>query len=122
MKQGEEKRILEIANPITDGILRGFNENDYAEYSRNFSEIMLRSLGKAKFEETRDFIISKTGKYMSRGDPQVVDQGPYAIVVYRAKFREESEVFVKVVFSKNDPENKVAGLWFDSQKLRGSIQ
>ena len=121
LKPEEEKEITEIADPIVDGILRGFNENDYPLYSKNFGEVMLKAHGKAKFEETREFIITKTGKYVSREKPQVVDQGPYAIVVYKAEFRDEPEVFVKVVFSVDDPEHKVMGLWFDSRKLREAI-
>jgi hypothetical protein len=121
VKPEEEKEMLEISDPIVEGILHGFNECDYSEYSKNFSDVMLKAQNKAKFEETREFIFSKTGKYMSRGDPQVVAQGPYVIVVYNAKFREEPEVFVKVVFSVDDPEHKVMGLWFDSKKLRESL-
>jgi len=104
-----------------DGILQGFNNNDYHEYSRDFSDVMLKAHGRAKFQETRDFIISKAGRYVSRGESQVMEQGSYIIVISKARFTKENEVLVKVVFSADDPEHKVMGLWFDSPKIRESL-
>jgi hypothetical protein len=113
--------VLEMAGPIIDGILRGFNNNDYHDYSKDFSDIMLKAHGKGKFEETRDFIISKAGRYVSRGDSQVMEQGSYLIVISKARFTKENEVLVKVIFSADDTEHKVLGLWFDSPKIRESL-
>ncbi len=121
MKPDEEEKMLEIAGPIMDGILRGFSENDYAEYSKDFGDVMLKAHEKAKFEETRDFIVSKSGRYVSKGDSQVLEQGSYVIVVSKARFTKEDEVLVKVVFSADDPKHKVMGLWFDSPKIRESL-
>jgi hypothetical protein len=110
----------EYAGPITEDILIGMNENDYAKFSEHFDEDM-----KVAFPETAVILPelkATIGDYIpeSREFWKVTTSGIYANVFYKTKFTKESaNVVVKVVFREIDGEMYVSGLWFDSPKLRG---
>ena len=115
----DEARIVEAAEPVADSILKGLSEDDYDLFSKNFGDTMRAALGKEAFRATREMVLSKVGEYVSRGKPSVVRQGPYLILVYKAKFSRQDTVLVKVVFAGGEELGEVVGLWFDSPELRG---
>ncbi|MCC7566358.1 MAG: DUF3887 domain-containing protein [Methanomicrobiaceae archaeon] len=117
---GEERaEVLAYAEPITDNLLQGFNEDNYSMYSRDFSSQMREELDEAAFRESREFIVSRIGLYLERDDPVVTRNGEYVAVNYRADFEHEQGVAVRVVFLEDDESHQIQGLWFDSPKLRG---
>lgn len=116
---GEERtRVLEYAEPITDNLLQGFNEDNYTMYSRDFSSAMREGLNASSFSQTRTTIISRIGHYLSRGEPRVTGNGEYIAVNYKADFEQEQGVDLRVVFRRGDDSHQVYGLWFNSPKLR----
>ena len=98
--------------------MEGFNEDNYTKYSRDFSDVMKRSLTSANFASHREEIISKIGLYLSRRNPKVYERGKFIWAEYYAEFEQETSVQIRVVFAKDDPNHLVEGLWFDSPKLR----
>jgi hypothetical protein len=115
----ERMQVLEYAEPVTDNLLQGFNENNYTQYSQDFSQVMKESLDEGVFERNRELVVSRIGLYVSRDDnPVVTEKGEYIAVNYKATFEQEEGVDVRVVFRKGDDSHQVDGLWFNSPKLR----
>ena len=110
--------VLAYAEPIVDNLMQGFNEGNYAKYSRDFGPEMKQALDEAAFAENHEFVTSRIGLYESRGDPVVTKTGEYVAVTYRAKFEREDGVALQFVFEKDDPSHRLQGLWFDSPMLR----
>jgi len=113
-----KSEVIGYADPVTDNLMEGFNENNYSKYSRDFSEVMKRSLTATNFDSQREDIISRIGLYLSRRNPKVYERGKFIWAEYYAEFEKETSVQVRVVFAKEDPDHLVEGLWFDSPKLR----
>ncbi len=114
----EQAAIIAFADPVTENLIQGFSENNYTQYSRDFSIEMREGLDERVFEKNRDMILSKIGPYVSRGDPVVTGSGEYLIVRYPGEFVQEKDVEIRVVFRKGDDSHQVYGLWFNSPKLR----
>jgi len=115
---GKQKAdILAYADPITDGLLAGLNENNYAKYSKDFGPVMKQTATPQSFAALHTRFMAKIGKYVSRTNPRIVRHKAFFIVVYAAKFEKEDPVTVRVVFPAAG-NHYVTGLWFDSPKLR----
>lgn len=117
--EGEERdKWIRTATPIAENILQSINNNDYQSFSKDFSQEMKEAMPVAGFADLREILMSKIGSYISSTPDEVVDEGDYITVYFTAKFEEDEQVTVRLVFRKDDPTYKVDGLWFDSPKLR----
>jgi hypothetical protein len=114
----ERQKVLVYAEPITDGILEGHNNFDYAKYSKDFDETMKNAMPEKVFKQKQEIIFSKIGKCKSRKLSRVIKQTGYIVAIYSGEFEKESDVIIRVVFQKYGEKNLVAGLWFNSPKLR----
>jgi hypothetical protein len=114
----EQVQVRAYANPITDSLMKGFNEDNYSLYSRDFSSDMKSALDAVAFEQNRALIKSKIGLYLSRGEAVVTRSGNYLAANYKADFEQEQGVDVRVVFKTGDASHQIYGLWFNSPKLR----
>ena len=114
----QRDEIMAYADPAAENLLAGFNEEDHAKFSRDFSEQMKNAMTEPVFKQTREGIVSKIGLYKSRNLFKVEKKGPHIVVLYKAEFEKESGVEVKVVFTKYGEKDLVSGLWFNSPKLR----
>ena len=109
----------EYADQIAEGILLAMNENDYTRYSEHFDEQMKAAATESVFTQSNALIKTKIGEYISKEFLKTAQEGIYTSVYYKARFTQESgDVTVKVVFQETGGEVYVAGLWFDSPKLR----
>ncbi len=111
-------KVRAYADPITEKILVAMNEGNYTKFSENMDSSMKRAMPEPLFQQTVALIKSKVGDYISKDFSRVELQGDFTVVYYRAKYTDESEVVVKVVFVEEGGEHYVSGLWFDSPKLR----
>jgi isocitrate dehydrogenase kinase/phosphatase len=114
----EQAQVRAYADPITDSLMRGFNEDNYSLYSRDFSSDMKSALDAATFEQNQALIKSKIGLYLSRVEAVVTRSGDYLAANYKADFEQEQGVDVRVVFKTDDASHQIYGLWFNSPKLR----
>jgi len=110
--------VLSYADPIADNLLAGFNEDDYDRLARDFSEIMENQFPPAVVAQSRGLVTQKIGRYRSREPKQVFKKGPYRVVTYTAAFEHEAGVTVTLSLLDYQGTPLVAGLWFDSPKLR----
>ena len=117
----------EYAGSITEGILTGMNENDYAKFSEHFDEVMKNAIPEATFKQDDTIIIFPTikeviGDYVPESKEfwKVEEQEIYTVIRYNTKYTDEpASVIVTVSFREIDGEIYVSGLWFNSPKLRG---
>ncbi|HEO64422.1 MAG TPA: hypothetical protein ENI73_00985, partial [Spirochaetes bacterium] len=49
----ERDKILKYADPMTDGILKGFNEGNHKLYSKDFTEQLKNAMPEKVFMQTR---------------------------------------------------------------------
>ncbi len=112
LTEKEKKEIYPIAKKIVDEMLQAFNEGNYTKFSENFNLQMKNSLGKEKFVEVRNKIISDVGLYVSTKNMQLFKRDNYIGVLYDTEF-EKKPVKVEVYFEKTDMLTfQIAGLWF----------
>jgi hypothetical protein len=113
--------VRSYADSMTENLLIGMNNKNYAVFSRDFDETMKKALPEPKFSDLIAQINGKIGSYVpnSKEFERAYKTGNFVNVVYKAKFTEESSpVTVRVVFSEVNGEHKISGIWFDSPKLR----
>lgn len=112
-------RIQKYADPITEDALIGMNEDDYAKFSKHFDETMRDALPEANFVHLRDTMKRVIGDYKSKEFWMVEKQGEYTVVRYKTRYTTEpADVIVTVSFHEVEGETYLAGIWFDSPKLR----
>lgn len=112
-----EAAVLAFSEPATDNLFAGVAANDYATFSRDFDAAMLTAMPATSFDTWKTDLEGKIGPYVSREVAQVTQQGEFYVVRYTAKFAQEDNVTVRVVFRVAEP-HAISGLWFDSEKLR----
>lgn len=104
--------VLEFSESKTDNLLAGMNTGDYAMFSQDFDEAMLKAMDEAAFLKMKTEREAKFGQYLSREVSNVIQTGDFYAVNYIAKFENDDAVGVRVVFRIAEP-HQVSGLWFN---------
>lgn len=111
----------EYAGDITENILTAINDDNYAQYSEFFTAEMKEKMTEVAVGQLNSSFRLEIGNYESKEFWKTEKAGQYTSVFYKARFsKEPDDVIVKVVFQKLEGQVYVAGLWFDSPKLRGA--
>ena len=104
---------------MTENILQSLNNNDYAGFSKDFSDTLKNTITAHVFLSLHDLISQTSGKYISKSTPKLYETEEldisYDVYDYPCEFEKES-VFVAV--STNPDSGKVEGILFDSDALR----
>lgn len=116
----EREQVLVFAEPKTDNLLNSLNNNDYALFRRDLNSQLLDLIPADEFALNYQNLGTRVGKYISREVDHVERGGEYITVLYRAKFEKEENVTVRVIFEVAG-QQRVAGLWFDSPKIRSQV-
>ena len=105
----------EYAGSITEGILIGMNENNYAKFSEYFDDDMKAALPEATFEQLTASIKAQIGDYIldSKKFDKIITSGIYTDVFYMAEFSKGLEFVVHVSFHESDGEIYVNGFWLE---------
>lgn len=110
---GEESdAVLAFSEAKTDNLLAGMNAGDYSVFSQDLDAEMLSAMSEAQFDQMKADRDTKLGLYISREVESVTQVGDFYAVNYNAKFENEDEVSVRVVFRMAEP-HEISGLWFD---------
>lgn len=114
----ERDQAVALAEPMADVIFQGMNTADYTLFAQDFDDEMKKALTEAAFNEMMQAFTPKIGAYQSREvvKVEVIDEVVY-VISYQARFEKEDAVAVRLSVRKGDPA-QVAGLYFDSPKLR----
>src|SRR5512141_268734 len=85
--QGSDRdAVLAYAESMTDNLVAGLNAADYAVFSRDFNEGMLKAIPEKAFANLLTTTTGKVGAYASREVDRVDKVGEYYRVAYKAKF------------------------------------
>ena len=109
----DQDAVLAFSETKTDNLLRGWNDGDYTVFSKDFDEVMRKSMTPAVFEYLKQDRDARFGRYVSRTVEDVVEgyDGFYT-VIYDAVFEKDPDVMIRVVFRGEDP-HQISGLWFN---------
>ena len=99
-------------DPIVDNIIDGMRTEDYAKYSRDFSESLKKALTEGAFlRDNRDMRSQlgecKSGEYMG-----FMNQAGSTMVLYKARFsKTEDDLLIRLSVSKEQDRYLVVGIW-----------
>lgn len=109
-----DQQVKALAEPIVDNLMTGFNQGNYAKFSKNFDATMQETIHEKKFQEVRQDLLKKWGKYQSKKYLGFLNQKEYTLVLWKAAFADTArDVLIKLVLSKRQDKVYVAGLWFE---------
>ena len=108
----DQEAVLAFSEAKSDNLLAGMNTNDYAVFSKDFDQDMLKAMTQTEFDALKKDRDTKLGLYVSRTVNSVVQTGDFVAVIYDAKFEKDDAVTVRVVFRVAEP-HEVSGLWFN---------
>jgi hypothetical protein len=104
-------------NVLAENILTALDNNDYAAFSRDFSDEMKKALPEEQFKGLADMLHAHSGKFVSAGSSSLSNKQGFAIYQIPCEYEHE-EVLVTIVFRING--KNVEGLFFDSPFLRAT--
>lgn len=118
--EGEEReQVTQTATPIAENLLQGLNDQDYPTFSRDFDETMKKALDQKSFDQMAATFDEKIGDYLSMEVEKVQRVEDLFVVSYKARYEKEEAVSIRLTIRPGEP-TQVAGLWFDSPKLRAN--
>ncbi len=110
------------AGAITENILLALNANNYDQYIRDFDPTLKQATPQTTFEQLFTLFQINVGDYFPKSKvfSRAYVQDNYTVVVYICKYSgEPANVTVTISFEQANGKTEVAGLYFNSPKLRG---
>jgi len=90
------------------------NNEDYANFSKDFDETMKGELSEESFPDFLSAVTGQVGNYIA-GSKKIVGvniKNELTTATYTADFEKAKDVSVEVTFQKIGGQTKVVGLWF----------
>lgn len=111
-----DQEVKAVSEPILDNLLAGFNQGNYAQYSKDFDATLREAIPEKKFQQVREDIIKKLGSYSSKKYLGFLNQQAYTIVLSKGAFAgTKDDVLIKLMLSQRQDKVVVVGLWFQSR-------
>lgn len=114
---GEYDQVVAFAEPIADNLIQGLETDNYATFSRDFTDKMKSAMNQSSFESLVQTFRNKLGAYQSREITRIEEIQGMIAVVYAAKYSQAENVTMRLVFTKDEP-HRVSGLWFNAPELK----
>ena len=113
---------VSYAGPMAENVLTAIEDNNYDQFSKDFSDKMKNTLTKENFEAMVELFDSKIGEYQGKsfaGAANTKEDGKIlTVIVYQAEYsREPKGVQITVSFSGNNDQKIIEGLFFNSPNL-----
>ncbi len=106
-------QVKGVAEPILDNLLAGFNQGNYAQYSKDFDATLREAIPEKKFQQVREDLLKKLGAFKSKNYLGFLNQQAYTVVLWKGTFAgTKDDVLIKLVLSKRQDKVVVIGLWF----------
>ena len=110
-------QIRKFADPATENMLLRFNDGNYNQYSKDFSQEMKNAMTESKFNDVATAIKAQLGNYVSMEFVSIDIRENYITVSYACKFAQESNpILVRSVFIQKNGKTYVDGLWLNPLK------
>ncbi len=108
-------KVAAYADPATENILIAMNNEDYANFSKDFSDIMKSELSEDVFADFLAAINDQVGDYIpdSKNLTGFNIENGLTTATYEINFESMEDVALEVVFQKIDNKMMVVGLWFN---------
>jgi len=108
-----DQEVKALAEPILENLLAGFNQGNYAQYSKNFDETLREAIPEEKFQQVRRQLMKKLGSFKSKNYLGFLNQQAHTVVLWKGAFTDtQDDVLLKLVLSKRQDKVVVKGLWF----------
>jgi hypothetical protein len=112
--------IPAIAGPIVENILAALSKNDYAAFSKDFSQSAKNTLNQTAFDQLYNQTQTAIGNYQSELYFDSSTQSGVTTILYIAQYSNEpAGVSVTLILQAANGGYEVQGLNFDSPNLRG---
>ena len=108
----DKDAVLAFSETKSDNLLAGLKAGDYAVFSQDFDQDLLKAISQPQFDFLKKDRDAKLDPYISREVNRVLKSGDFYAVIYDAKFEKDAAVTVRVVFRVAEP-HKISGLWFN---------
>ena len=107
-------KVAPYADPATENILIAMNNEDYASFSKDFSDTMKSELSEDAFADFLAAVNGQVGDYVpdSKNLTGVNIENGLTTAIYKINFESMQDVALEVVFQKIDDKMMVVGLWF----------
>ncbi|MFL0247480.1 DUF3887 domain-containing protein [Candidatus Clostridium stratigraminis] len=117
--------VRNYSDSILENILISGNKDNYADYSKDFSDNMKTAIPEDMFKKNNALIKDKIGEYVSKDFIKINTKKEkginYIIIIYNAKYSKEPQgALVSITFKEKDENHKVEGLFMTSPKLTGN--
>jgi hypothetical protein len=110
--------IEKYSDQETERILTAMNNEDYDNYSKNFSDVMKKAIPEDIFKNQNTLIKGEIGNYLSKKFVKADIQNKYVRVIYKVNFSNEpKDAYITISFLKGDAVHLVQGLFLTSPKL-----
>ena len=108
-------KVAPYADPATENILIAMNNEDYASFSKDFSDTMKSELSEDVFADFLAAVNGQVGDYVpdSKNLTGVNIENGLTTAIYKINFESMEDVALEVVFQKIDDKMMVVGLWFN---------
>lgn len=113
----EAEAVLEYADPMTEELLTGLINRDYALFASNFSETLKTGMDSAAMETMAALLNETLGGYQSHSADTILLNDDHITVVYKISAGSSAVATLRVVFSTEE-DHPITGLWLDSPELR----
>jgi hypothetical protein len=100
----------DVAIPKAENLVSGLDKLDYAIFTRDFDEKMVKALPTTAMTELRKLLWGQNGNYQSMDIKQVLEQNGFIVTIFNLVF-EKGNLDMQLVFIA-EPPNKISGLWF----------
>jgi len=108
-----DQAVQAIAESVLDTVLTGFNDGNYGLYSKYFDDTLKDAISQKKFQQVREEIQKKLGKYQSRAYLGFLKHGNATVALWKGRFSgADDDILIKLVLSKRGDKIQVSGLWF----------
>ena len=109
--------IRKFADPATENMLLHFNDGNYNQYSKDFSQEMKTAMTEEKFKNVASSIKDTLGSYVSMEFVSIDLREDYITASYACKFAQENNpILVRSVFIQKDGKTYIDGLWLNPLK------
>jgi hypothetical protein len=113
LSEQQRKAVLAFSESKVNNLLEGWNQDDYAVFSKDFDPDLLKSMTQHEFEKLSQDEFTGLGRYHSREVEGVVQRsdGSYTVIYY-VVFDNDDEVLMRVTFRADEP-HEISGLHFE---------
>ena len=109
-----EDKIKSISFQQMSSILKALETRNYADFSKNFSEQMIKAETSEKFAQLSEKFDKSLGKLVSVDYMGFYVLGANTVTLFKARYdKSRDDVFIRLVIEFKENTHEVTGLWLN---------